>query len=150
PGKSTSGPRQRRHHAGQRFAVEDVAQLRDELEGSLYPEAEVSGNSRWHVQEDVLMLELVEVQPALQHAGQDVQMAALAAADEQPLEFTDGKVLEVRQHAGGFQQPLVGPEDVADQGQGKIVERQAGDHVVVDALAGQVLQRRVDQVGLVP
>src|SRR5262249_51651184 len=69
--------------------------------------------------------------------------------DERRLQLAHQHVLVVRQHAAGLEQPAVRRENLAHQIDGEVDERQARDDVVVDRVAGQVLQRAVDDFDLV-
>src|SRR5438552_1969700 len=62
---------------------------RNRRAGRLRREAEVSGHRRRHVEEHLLLAELVRANAPLQKPPEDVQVLALAAVNEQRLELAD-------------------------------------------------------------
>src|SRR5207237_7155294 len=111
-------------------------------------EPQVADDCGGNIDKDALAAKFTPLDIAADEPVEAAQPAALAAADEWGFQLANQYVLVIAQHAAGLEQPFVGAKDAAYDMGGEIVERQAGNDVIVGGGARQILHGSVDQLQL--
>ena len=131
--------------------VDDNADLREYVRRLLaeHFEVEVADDGGRDIHEHLFPAHLVGADVLPYDPADPVQPATLTPPDERRFELSDEHVFKVGQDATRLDQPAVRLEDLADQRDGKVVEWQAGNNVIVQGFAGKFLHRPLHDSDLV-
>src|SRR6266540_1286658 len=110
---------------------------------------QVADHGGGEVDENALAADLEVADVIAYHSANAIEPAAFPTIGKRRLELPDQHICVVRQCPARFEQSIVDAVDFADLGNREVVERQAGDDVVVNRFAFQVFHGCMDQPGLV-
>lgn len=98
---------------------------------------------RWHVHQYAIAADFVLAEEVVEELADAAESLAFGAAAERGFHVADGDVLEKAQRAAGSEQPAKFSQELFDEGNGKIVKRQAGDNHVEGPILGKFLDAGV-------
>jgi hypothetical protein len=109
----------------------------------------VSNDGRRDVHQDRLTADLERADVPADQSADAEEAAAFATSGERRLEVADQYVFEVRQHAAGLQQATVCSENLSHQSNREVVQGQAGNDEIVDAITVEFFDRAMDDTDLI-